>query len=239
MILGVTTFMKSKRRTAVAFILVSVAGTHLEANDWPFWRGPEQTGMTREQAVVTTWSPDGDNLLWRVPVGGRTTPIVMDGRVFAITPIGSGACLGERVVCLDADTGGMIWEHRFNVFHTDIVENRLGWTSVVGDPETGNVYAHGTGGEFFCFSRDGDVLWKHSLSEEFGRSSGYGGRLHTPIIDEDRVVISIVYILTRWGTGPKKAGHRYIAFDKRNGQVLWASQPGGRCLLQFQCVVHG
>jgi outer membrane protein assembly factor BamB len=200
------------------------------ANDWPSWRGPEQTGMTRENAVVTSWSLDGQNVLWKVPVGGRSTPIVMKGRVYAITPVGSGECLQERVICLDADTGKTIWEHRFNAFHTDIVENRLGWTSVVGDPATGNIYAHGTGGEFFCFSRDGEVLWKHSLAEELGRSSGYGGRLHTPIIDEDRVVISMVYILTRWGTGPKKAGHRYFAFDKRTGEVLWAAQPGGRPL---------
>lgn len=228
MILDKTVFTKRSTCIAFSFIMICASGVRLEGNDWPSWRGPEQTGMTREKAVVTSWSEDGDNLLWKIPVGGRTTPIVMNGRVFAITPVGSGACLGERVICLDATSGRTIWEHRFNVFHTDIVENRLGWTSVVGDPETGNIYAHGTGGEFFCFSRDGEVLWKHSLTEEHGRSSGYGGRLHTPIIDEDRVVISIVYILTRWGTGPKKAGHRYIAFDKRTGDVRWTSQPGGR-----------
>lgn len=200
------------------------------ANDWPSWRGPEQTGMSREKAVVKQWSPDGENLLWKAPVGGRSTPILMDGRLYMIGPVGTGECLQERVVCLDADTGRMIWEHRFNVFHTDIVEVRLGWTSVVGDPETGNIYAHGTGGEFFCFNRDGDILWTHSLGEEFGRYSGYGGRLHSPIIDEDRVIISYIYILTNWGTGKRKAGHRYMAFDKRTGETKWWSQPGGKPL---------
>ncbi len=217
-------------RPGRTLLLLCVVAAQAAANDWPSWRGPEQTGMSREKAVVTHWSLDGENVLWKVPVGGRTTPIVMDGRVYAITPVGTGQCLRERVICLDADTGKTIWEHRFNVFHTDIVENRLGWTSVVGDPETGNIYAHGTGGEFFCFNRDGRILWKHSLTEELGRTSGYGGRLHTPIIDEGRVVISMVYILTRWDTGPKKAGHLYFAFDKRTGELLWASQPGGRPL---------
>ena len=197
-------------------------------NEWPSWRGPEQAGISREQAVVTSWSEEGENLLWKVPVGGRSTPIVMNGRVYAITPVGEGSCLQERVICLDADSGKTIWEHRFNVFHTDIVENRLGWTSVAGDPETGNVYAHGTGGELFAFDRDGKLLWSWSLTEELGRSSGYGGRLHTPVIDEDRVIISFTYILTQWGTGPKKAGHRYYAFDKRTGEIVWWAQPGGR-----------
>jgi len=209
-------------------VSVGICTASALANDWPSWRGPEQTGASREQSVVRQWSLEGEHLLWKVPIGGRNTPVVMGGRLFTIAPVGSGASLGERVVCLDAETGKTIWEYRLNVFHTDIVENRLGWTSVVGDPETGNVYVHGSGGEFLCFDRNGKVLWKRSLAEELGRSSGYGGRLHTPVIDEDRVIISMVYILTRWGTGPNKAGHRYLAFDKRTGDMIWAGQPGGR-----------
>ncbi len=222
------------RQACLIFAIVAVAASCMlrpaRAGDWPNWRGPEQTGMTREKAPVRSWAEGGENLLWKVPVGGRTTPIVMGDRLYAITPVGSGQCLQERVICMDASTGKTIWEHRFNVFHTDIVEVRLGWTAVVGDPETGNVYAHGTGGELFCFSRDGEVLWKHSLGEEFGRYSGYGGRLHFPIIDEHRLIISYVYILSNWQTGKSKAGHRYVAFNKHTGQVEWWSQPGGRPL---------
>ncbi len=217
--------------TAVSVVTLASMSGLSHANDWPSWRGPEQTGMTREKAPVTSWSLDGHNLLWKAPVGGRTTPIVMNGRMYAITPAGANKTLGERVVCLDADTGKMLWQHRFNVFHTDIVAARLGWTSVVGDPETGNVYAHGTGGEFFCLDgKTGEVIWKHSLGESFGRYSGYGGRLHTPIIDEDRVIISYIYILSNWGTGKNKAGHRYVAFDKRTGVVQWWNQPGRKPL---------
>jgi len=211
------------RGLVVAFLIAGF-GVGAHANDWPYWRGPEQTGMTREPAPVTRWSQAGENLLWRTPIGGRSTPVIMDGRLFAIVP--DPDTLAERVVCLDAVTGRLVWEYGFPVYHTDIVEARLGWTAVAGDPETGNVYAHGTGGELFCFSRDGDVVWKRSLSETFGRYSGYGGRLHTPIVDEDRVIISLVYILSSWNTGPKKSGHRYIAFNKHTGEVEWWAQPG-------------
>src|SRR4029077_13985709 len=96
-------------------------------------------------------------------------------RVFLINSVGEGINQQERVMALDADTGKVLWQHKFNIFHTDIVSDRLGWTNVVGDPETGNVYAHGTSGLFFCFNRDGKVLWSHSLTEEYGRISGYGG----------------------------------------------------------------
>ncbi len=215
---------------AIGLFVFVMASDGAKATDWPSWRGPQHVGMSQENATVTSWSQDGENLLWKIPVGGRSTPIVMGDRVCMIGPTGEGVTLGEHVLCVNAETGKTIWEYRFNAFHTDIVENRLGWTSLVGDPETGNIYAHGTGGEFFCFDRDGKIIWKHSLSEIYGRSSGYGGRLHTPIIDEDRVVISWIYILSNWNSGKKKAGHRYVAFDKRTGEMLWSSIPGGKPL---------
>ncbi len=197
------------------------------ANDWPSWRGPEQSGLTRENGIVTSWSQDGENLLWKVPVGGRTTPVVHDGRVYSIGPVGERGSLQERVICLDANTGRTIWEYRFNVFHTDIVMNRVGWTSVAVDPETGNVYAHGTGGEMLALDRDGGLIWSHSMTEEFGRISGYGGRLMTPVVDENRVVVS--YLNSSWGR-QAMGRHRYVAFDKINGDVLWWSTPGGKPL---------
>lgn len=195
------------------------------ANDWLHWRGPEQTGATREPAAVTTWGLDGTNVLWKNDIGGRTTPIVAGGRVYLICPVGEGITLGERIVCLDASTGKPVWEQRFAVYHTDIVENRVGWTAVAVDPETGNVYAHGTGGDLLCFDRDGKPVWKRSLSEEFGRFSGYGGRLYTPIVNEGRVIIG--FLSTTWSDKAPMV-HVYCAFDKRDGTLLWGVTPGER-----------
>ncbi len=208
--------------TVSALLLIVVAA---RANDWPSWRGSVDGGRTPEPAPVTSLN-DAD-LLWKVAEGGRTTPIVHDGRVYAITPIDAGTPMSrERVVCWDADTGKQIWEHRFPVFLTDIVENRVGWTSVVADPETGNVYAHGTGGVLFCFEgATGKIVWKRSCTEEFGRISGYGGRLINPVLDDDRVIVS--FLNSGWGKQAKGA-HRYFALDKKTGEVIWISSPAGQ-----------
>lgn len=217
-------------RLCGSFLTAGLIGARLSgaaAGDWTHWRGPEQCGAVREKATVTNWSPDGENLLWSAPFGGRTTPIIHCGRVFLIGPVGEGATLGERVTCLDADSGALLWERRFSVYHTDIVENRVGWTALAADPETGNVYAHGTGGELFCFDRDGRLVWKHSLAEDFGRFSGYGGRLYTPIVDEDRVILS--FLSMSWGDQAPMA-QRFVAFDKRSGAVRWCAAPGERPL---------
>ena len=61
---------------------------------------------------------------------------------------------GEKVVCADAATGKILWEHRFNVYLSDVPDTRIGWSSCVGDPETGRVYAQGVCGYFCCLEGD-------------------------------------------------------------------------------------
>ncbi len=194
------------------------------ADDWPGWRGPLLTGVSLEEGLPAHWSTEGQSLLWRADFTGRSTPVVFDGRVYVVGRTGKDVTEQERVACFDAETGALIWDHSFNVFHTTIPFNRVGWASPAADPETGYVYAHGVGGLFFCFDRDGRIVWSKSLTEEYGRISGYGGRTHTPFVEGDLVLIS--YLSTGWG----KQGiprHRYFAFDKRTGDLVWISTPGG------------
>ena len=94
------------------------------------------------------WDPEGgegSNLLWvREDIGGPCTPIVMNGKLYTIQRSEPGTAReGEKVVCLNAATGETIWENRYNVWLSDVPAERVGWSSVVGDPETGYVYALG------------------------------------------------------------------------------------------------
>jgi outer membrane protein assembly factor BamB len=210
-------------------------GVKDSANDWANWRGPRQDGTSPEKGLPDKFSIDpsdaDSNLVWKAPYGGRSCPIIMDGHVYIINGAGGGVTdkeretQQERVLCLDADSGKLLWEHRFNVFLTDIVADRLGWSNPAGDPETGNVYAHGTQGFLFCFSKDGKIVWQHELTEEFGRISGYGGRLAGPAVDGDLVYISMLN--SSWGD-LAMGGNRFLALDKRTGKVVWWSSTGAR-----------
>jgi outer membrane protein assembly factor BamB len=198
------------------------------AGDWYSWRGPEQNGVSHETDLPDKWSPakaGEDNLVWKQPFGGRSAPVVMNGRVYIINKAGEGVRQQERVMCFEAETGKVLWQHRFNVFFSDIVSARLGWANLAGDPETGNIYAHGVQGLFFCFDKDGKVLWSRSLTEEYGRVSGYGGRVNSPTVDGDLVIIGMLN--ASWGSQARGAD-RYLAMDKRTGVPVWWSElPGG------------
>ena len=163
------------------------------------------------------------DILWRIPYGGRSTPVIVDGRVFAINLCGKGITEQEQVFALDAATGKDLWHYKFNCFHTDVPNSRVGWASVAVDPETGNVYANGVQGLVLCLDRDGKLLWSKSTTELYGRVTGYGGRTYTPVIDEDRVIVAF----NNSSFGPHAVGaHRFLALDKKTGEVLWWSTPG-------------
>ena len=46
-------------------VCISVLGSISEASDWTHWRGPMQTGASPETGLVSTWSLEGENLIWR------------------------------------------------------------------------------------------------------------------------------------------------------------------------------
>jgi len=190
--------------------------------DWPAWRGPSQTGASPEKGIVNTWSPEGENLVWAANHTCRSTPVVYRGRVYFIGRVGEGVRTQEAVTCLDANTGRVVWQDRFNVYLTNIQQSRVGWSNACVDPETGNVYAHGVGGVFRCYSRAGKILWSHSLTEEFGRLSGYGGRTNSPIVEGDTILMG--FTCSSWGPY-NMPSHRYWCFDKLTGELIYISSP--------------
>ena len=66
----------------------------------------------------------------------RRSPLPAD------TPSGfAGANMQERLICFHADTGKLLWEHKYNIFTSDVPPHRIAWASPAVDPATGNVFA--------------------------------------------------------------------------------------------------
>ncbi|MFT5299826.1 MAG: outer membrane protein assembly factor BamB, partial [Mariniblastus sp.] len=218
------------------FALALFCGSSSQANaqDWAGWRGPEQNGISRDTNLPDTWSlSPKKNVAWVAEIGGRATPIILNGKVYLnsrtdddVNDPQEKIDAREQVVCWDLETGDELWRDEFNVFQTDIPAPRVGWASMCGDPETGNVYVHSVSGILRCYTGDGKKVWEISLAEQYGKISGYGGRTQTPLIDEDRLIVS--FMATNWGEtkGPSPK-HFYYSFDKKTGSLQWVSAPGG------------
>ncbi|RIK78006.1 MAG: serine/threonine protein kinase [Planctomycetota bacterium] len=209
---------------ALAAIAFPTAAFAAGEYDWPNWRGPEQNNISRETGIVDKWNPKGgpgSNLLWKSEkLGTRSTPIAMNGKLYVVcradplTPVE-----GEKVICADAVTGEVLWENKFNVALSDVPGERVGWANLCGDPETGNVYCNGVSGLFLCIDgKTGKTIWSNPTTETFGMLTTYGARTHTPIIFEDLVIVSGIII--GWGE-QARPNHRFIAFNKKTGEVVW------------------
>jgi outer membrane protein assembly factor BamB len=200
--------------------------------DWPNWRGPLQTSTSLEKGLPDKWNPkggEGSNLIRRLSyLGTRSTPVVMNGKLYVLMRDKPGTeHEGEKVVCADAATGELIWEHRFNVYLTDTPDTRVAWSNVCGDPTTGRVYAQGVCGYFCCLDGEtGKLVWDHSMHEEYGFITTYGGRTNSPVVFEDQVICTSVVV--GWGDTPEfdnmaRPSHRFLSFDKATGEIRWLS----------------
>src|SRR5579859_3056299 len=212
--------------TAGALVIGFAAALPLEAgpvHGWLSWRGPEQTGVSRETGLPDKVS--AQDALWVADFPGQAAPVVAEGKLYAMGYLGEKADLQEGVACFDPESGAKAWQQLYNDYLSDTIYLRYATASPTIDAETGNVYMQGTQGILAAFTPDGKPLWRHSLMQEFGRLTFPNGRTASPAIDSDLVITR--GITANWGTqGP--ASDRFYAFDKKTGDLVWVSTPGGQ-----------
>ena len=213
------------RRVSIATLLIAAAIASPSASDWPEWRGPGRDGRSTETNLASKWSPQGDNLAWRLPIGSRSSPVAFGNRLYINSPVGDLTNTQERLVALDAETGKVLWEKRFSQYLSDVPQHRASWASPAVDPETGNIYMFTIAAQLICMAPDGKILWDRSLPDEYGAVTTHGGRTTSPIVEGDKVILNALVLA--WGD-LNRTGNRYFAFDKRTGQTVWIASPQAR-----------
>jgi outer membrane protein assembly factor BamB len=212
---------------------VACAGAAEPVSGWLNWRGPHQNATSDETNLPDTWEPNGENCLWVRDIPGQSAPVIANGRVYVMgmkapadaTQEVRNANLQEGLFCLDAATGETKWERLYSDFLSDTIYMRYASSAPVVDPETGHIFTVGSQGFFSAYDPDGKLLWQHKMMDEFGFMTFPNGRTGRPAVEGPLVIVSA--ITANWGAhGP--AANRFYAFDKTTGELVWASDPGGR-----------
>ncbi len=88
-----------------SFVVVSFAA------NWPQWRGPERSGISKETGLLREWPKEGPKLLWQVNNVGRgySTPAVVGERLYLLSNEGME---DEFVKALSAKDGKGLWSTR-------------------------------------------------------------------------------------------------------------------------------
>ena len=127
-----------------AVSLVSAALAPANVTGLLSWRGPSQTGVLPGTDYPEKWGgPGGENHLWTYKVKGGGTPVFANGKLYCFGYYDDPQNLSdvqEALICLDPETGKLIWEYRFDDYISDVVYNRYAVGSPIvdgSDPEPG------------------------------------------------------------------------------------------------------
>ena len=210
-------------KSLTACLLLVMSMLYVTAgNSWLQWRGPEQTGVSREIGTPEKWQPGGENHLWDIPLSGGGTPIVAGMRLYVMGMEGEEPDIREVLYCINRRSGKTIWKRYYSDFVSDIIYNRYAIGSPAVDAETGNIYIHTSPGLVIGLGENGNELWRVSMMEQYNRLTFPNGRTGGPIIDGDLVIIH--GITANWGSNAP-ARDRFYAFDKYSGELVWYSTP--------------
>jgi outer membrane protein assembly factor BamB len=188
---------------------------------WPQWRGPLRDGRAPDSPFRTDWDKNPPKQLWKFDCGGGYSSLaVVGGKAYTQDRQGSN----ERVVCLDAATGNLLWEY---AYPADYSRLRSGYTEgprATPSIDGNRVYAVGAIGKFVCLEMPAapeqkpQLAWEHDLLGEFGGTSPQWGVACSPLVEGDLVIVQ-----------PGGSDGSVVAFDKASGAVKWkaGSSPSG------------
>jgi outer membrane protein assembly factor BamB len=194
----------------------------VRADDWPQWIGPQRDDVWRETGIVDKFPDGGPPVRWRTPIGaGYAGPAVADGRVYVMDRVlgkgkkppknqfDTGALPGkERVHCLDAATGKILWTHEYDCTYAISYPSGPRTTPVVRDQK---VYTLGAMGDLLCLdAADGKVVWAHDFKKEYKAKPPLWGFASHPLLDGQKLISMV--------GGNDSA---VVAFDKDTGKEIW------------------
>ena len=202
-------------------LLGLVTASPCRADDWPQWLGPRRDAVWRETRIVTALPEAGLPVKWRVPVkGGYSGPAVADGRVYltdydrragelANAPNDRSVLEGsERVLCLEAGTGRLLWKHEQDCPYSISYAAGPRCTPTVAD---GKVYVLGAEGNLTCLdAKTGAVLWQKDFKKDYDAPTPIWGFCGHPLVEGDLLVCLV---------GGK--GSVAVAFDRNTGAERW------------------
>jgi outer membrane protein assembly factor BamB len=241
------------RRAAVFFALaaiVSMSAAAPKGSNWAGWRGPEGQGVSDEKNLPVEWS-DTKNVRWKTPLPGRgfSSPIIWGNRVFLTTAIEGDVIPGQKavvhkiggqefkhpdwvasdrnhtfkVICLDSETGKVIWErtaYEGKVFDHRHRKGSFASPTAVTDGQY--VYAYFGSEGIYCYDFKGNQIWKSSFGgvPTLGMGVGTSPVLYENLLiiqcDQDEGETSFIAALD------KKTG-KEVWRQKRNVQVSWST----------------
>ncbi|HEY5913492.1 MAG TPA: PQQ-binding-like beta-propeller repeat protein [Verrucomicrobiae bacterium] len=186
------------------------------ADDWPQWQGPDRNSISKETGLLKQWPKEGPSLAWKITGlgGGDSAPAIAAGRIYGMANRGED----EVVWAVSEKDGKELWVTKLGpAFKQQAPQGKEGpaCTPTV-DGEL--LYVEGLGGDVACLQvKDGKIVWRRSLTSDFGGRAPMWSYRESPLIDGDKLICT-----------PGSDDAMLVALDKLTGKTIWKSQmPSG------------
>lgn len=192
----------------MVFLCVSRSSSGLSAADWPQFRGPRNDLTSTESVWTAAFPASGPKILWKVEVGkGFSTASVVGKRVYTM-----GNISDEDVVwCIDADTGKVLWTHRYDCTGKLKEQSQYPGTRATPTVDGDSVYTLSREGHLFALeAKSGKVRWSRDITKDFGahQTQHDWGFSCSPLVLGDRLILDV---------------GKSLSLDKETGSLVWAS----------------
>jgi outer membrane protein assembly factor BamB len=200
----------SRNGFAVSLIVASSITTHLLADNWPQWRGPQLNGTSVETNLPIRWSKS-EGTAWTLPLPAwsGSTPIIWGDRIFLNVAEGPQVFLWS----VDRDSGRVVWKRPTAAGNRQIRKQNMSSPSPVTDGT--HVWVMTGTGVLKAFDFEGNERWTRDLQHDygmFGQLYGYGS---SPLLFQDSLYVQVLH-------GSQTAEPSYLLrIDKTTGKTVW------------------
>lgn len=183
--------------------------------NWTRFLGPQGNGFIAVANAPAQWNAqDGTGIAWKVaaPTEGFNSPIVWGKRVF----FSGGDAQKREVVCLDADTGNVLWREAV----TDVqgspkempeIPESTGFAAPTMATDGRRVYVIFANGDVAAFTLEGRKVW----ARHFGPFSNPYGHAISLATWKDKLILQL-------DQGDSEEGKsRLVAVDGPTGKTAW------------------
>jgi len=192
-----------------AFLIVLfVASVSFAGDEWTQFRGPNGTGVSLTTGLPQEFGPN-KNVVWKTELPpGHSSPVLTRDRIFVTAFTKEKDTHKLFVICLDRQTGKILWQR-------EVPRNREGRLQNVNGPASPSPVTDGSNGYVFfqefgliSFDRAGKERWKLPLGP-FNMFYGFGA---SPILVDDKVILPV---------DQDNPSSYLVAVDKNTGRVRW------------------
>lgn len=180
--------------------------------DWPWWRGPNLTGRSRDRSAPTAWNAS-KNVIWKadVPGSGHSSPVVWGDKVFLTTA--DDRSQEQRVLAFERQTGKSLWStavHSGGLTRKHPKNTHASATPACDGQHVCSAFVNGTGLYVTAVDLEGKQVWQ-AQAGPFHAEHGYGS---SPVLYKSLVIVN----------GDNVEGCFMAALERTTGKIVWRTR---------------